>query len=160
GKEMVRFWSHASKTHGTTSLLNEDKRKDRHLIRKLERAVEHAEDRKERNKQTARPPKLEDVLAMEDAAFGKAPDESDSSDKKAPHRQKRSAAGPEIILRDKYGVKLYSVGGQYHLDVCVNGAKNYPGCYSFRIFAAGQKLWYTFGKNEMRALAKEIARAF
>lgn len=79
----------------------------------------------------------------------------DEGKKPAKRRSKTDA-----IARDKYGVKLFSVGDVYSFQICVNNSKNFNGCRSVTLHVKGQRLTYTLRPPEMMALAKEVTLRF
>ncbi len=130
---------------------------DKKLIRNLESHF----DRDEKQRIEARQ-KL--VLAMEEARNPSPPAERQKSSVETPKDKPVNKASvpsstDDEIKRDKHGIKLWSHGGNYNLSVCVNNATKYPGNYSVSLLVAGRRLTYTFGKKEMKALAREVARA-
>lgn len=138
--------------------LDDHKRKDRHLIRTLEREVERAERRKERQEKP-RTPKLEDVLKMEAAmAQIDQPDESASGD--ASEQKSASAPRPKqssTVKRTKRGVRVFS-GDKYYFDIAIFKSRKYPGCASVRLVVAGKWYNYTLDSANMKALREEVAR--
>jgi hypothetical protein len=122
---------------------------DKKLIRKLQSQFDREEEQRLDALSNA-------VRAIEEARNPTPAEREDKPAKKAPAP---SSSGDEI-KRDKHGIKLWSYGGNYSLSVCVNNATKYPGNYSVCLLVAGRRLTYTLGKKEMRALAREVARAF
>jgi hypothetical protein len=123
------------------------------LDRRLRRAKREKDQRLEATR-TA-------VLAAEEARNPSPPAErqiasEDKPEKKAPV----VSSTDDEIKRDKHGIKLWSHGGNYSLSVCVNNSMKYPGEHSVSLFVAGKRWTYTLGKKEMRALMREVARAF
>lgn len=120
---------------------------DEELIRKLESQFDREEEQRVEAAQKF-------ALAIEESRNPSPPAEKQKAPDKSP------ASSGDEIKRDKHGIKLWSYGGNYNLSVCVNNATKYPGNYSVSLLVAGRRLTYTFGKKEMRALAREVARAF
>ncbi|HLW81147.1 MAG TPA: hypothetical protein VKS20_03805 [Candidatus Acidoferrales bacterium] len=113
---------------------------------------------------------LRAITGEEEEAASESSESSDESgsgesgeNEKAPKKSKTppvvaiDAAGE--IKRNKYGVKLFSNDGKHYLQFVVNNSKNFPGRFSVRLHVGVQKT-YTFRKEEMRALLREVARAF
>ena len=149
--------------------LDDHKRKDRHLIRTLEREVERAERQKERQEKLTIP-RPEDVIAAEHVAHGTVepdsdaegeidrPDESASGD--ASEQKSASAPHPKqssTVKRTKRGVRIFS-GDKYYFDIAIFKSRKYPGCASVRLVVAGKWYNYTLDSANMKALREEVAR--
>lgn len=67
---------------------------------------------------------------------------------------------PERLLRNKYGVRVYSHGDKFSFDLCVNNAdqNDFPGCRTVRMLVQGRKVRYTLNRDRMMAMAKEVTR--
>jgi hypothetical protein len=137
----------------------------------------HSDGRRESIDTTRGNQDLDNVLlhAYEEQLSGYTASESESSEssdesgsesgenEEAPKKSKTppvaavDAAGE--IKRDKYGVKLFSNDSKHFLQFAVNNSKNFPGRFSVRLHVGVPKT-YTFRKEEMRALLREVARAF
>jgi hypothetical protein len=137
--------------------LDDNKRKDRHLIRTLERAVERAERQKERQEKGTIP-KVRDVIAMEHAIHGTPEPDSDVGEES----ERKSASYPRpkqssTVKRTKRGVRVFS-GDKYYFDIAVFKSRKYPGCASVRLVVAGKWYNYTLDAANMKALREEVAR--
>jgi hypothetical protein len=136
--------------------LDDNKRKDRHLIRELKRAVERAE-RKVEKQEKGKVAKLEDVLAMEEAAEKMrhlAEPESDSAADDEP----KLLAATGSVKRTKRGVRISSNDHKFYFNVAVFKSTKYPGCASLQLVVAGKWYNYTLDADNMKALREEVAR--
>jgi hypothetical protein len=144
--------------------LDDRKRSDHQLIRKLEHLVEHAELNAEKKEKERQAQLLKAALAVEDARHGQ-PEESASESASAPDddkkpRQKQSGREADEINRDKHGVRLFSNDGKHFFNIGVYKSRKEPGSSTVCLFVAGRPYVYTLDKSKMEALYKEVTRTF
>lgn len=144
---------------------NKEKEREEKRRKKKRKAKRKAKEKEEARRMR----KLQNQVLEQDRRDRPAPDSEEdyAVGVRAVERPKQPLQASEAdgeIKRNKYGIKLYSHFGdetkKIHLDVCVNNATKYRSFYSVRLFVAGKPWRYTFGKKEMRAFLREIARAF
>ena len=131
--------------------------KDRHLLRKLSRAVNRAQLREDKaaEGEKAKIAKLEDVLAMEEAVHSLTAATSSSAE--APAAKSKQTVG-EAVTRTKRGVRISSNDQKYYFNIAVFKSTKYPGCASVQLVVAGKWYNYTLDAANMKALREEVAR--
>ena len=136
--------------------LDDDKRKDRHLIHRLDHALKRALREAEKREKDKMEQLREDVLAMEEAAY---PTPSSSAEDEKPRKKESSAvAGQEPISDRKHGVKLFSNNGKFFFRVAVYKSTKFDDCSSVYLTVAGKRYLYTLDKKNMKALREEVAK--
>jgi hypothetical protein len=182
----ARYWSRISKTRCRKNLkevpfvpeekrnherhdwddalrpLDDHKRKDRHLLRKLKHAVAHEERAAAKRETKGETAKLEDVLAMEEAVdriqhLGES--QSESADDGEPRKKEsKPIKGTAPISDRKHGVKLFSNNGKFFFRIAVYKSTKYEDCSSVYLTIAGKRYLYTLDKKNMKALREEVAK--
>jgi hypothetical protein len=135
--------------------------KDRKLIRKLNKLLDPAMEKKERHDQAAaerREKKKEKRLQKAVLAIDNLEDSSssDSSSSSAKEKPKQASAGR--VTRTKRGVRLSSNDHKYYFNIAVFKSTKYPGCASVQLVVKGQWYNYTLDAANMKALREEVAR--
>jgi hypothetical protein len=160
-RDWVRY---RRKDDATGRVLNDSKSKDRHLIRKLDSAVEREEDRKHRQK-TQQPVRLEDVEAFEAASdklgaiLGDKPEsESASAEESASAAEKHAPTAEQAVKRDKHGVRLYSNDDKHFFNIGVYKSRKESNSSTVCLFVAGRPFTYTLNKSKMEEFIREVIR--
>ncbi|HTV59421.1 MAG TPA: hypothetical protein VMJ93_11175 [Verrucomicrobiae bacterium] len=133
--------------------------RDRSIIRRLKRLVEHAErkqarrERKAKEEEADRLDKLREVVfAAEDARL-QTPDSESAEEPEAESPAKEAGQAPKSD--NKHGVQLFSNSGKYFFRIAVYKSKKYPGCSSVYLTVAGKRYLYTLDKQNMKAFREE-----
>lgn len=147
----------AVKEHKREERLIEKARKRMDREHTLQREAEARQFSEEYEEQKRRQKRLYEAVTATER--GASDSESEDADESA--KQDSVTGRPfERIQRDKHGIVVYSVGDKYHLNVCVNNSRKYPGHTSLQLFVAGRRVRYTLTRDRMLAVAREVTRCF
>jgi hypothetical protein len=121
--------------------LDDHKRKDERLIKKLRHLIVAAEEKQEHDRRKLQKAilaaeELTNPAPSDSASASDSPKESVGGHKLTPwqkHEQKGPAKKGQRVERTKYGVRLWNVDGTTYWDVCVNNSTKHPGNSAVRM---------------------------